>query len=75
MNIPIAGHCFRYIGPGRANGILQRVVLADAHEVVCVQESLLPNYSWLGTLEDFRKLFVFVAGPMPGHNRATGTQW
>lgn len=61
--------CWRFIGPGPAHGILQRIVLNDAHEIVTVQESSFPRFSWLGSAEDFRKFFRFIVGPAPSWDR------
>lgn len=66
---PHVNDCWRYIGPGPAHGILQRIVLSDAHEIVTVQESPLPRFSWAGIPEEFQKLFVFIVGPAPSWNR------
>jgi hypothetical protein len=65
VRVPRIGHCFRYVGPGPANGILQRVVLADAHQVVSVQEASAPRFSWSGALDEFWSQFVFITGPAP----------
>lgn len=68
---PTIGHCWRFIGSGPAYGILQRIVLNDGKEIVSVQECSGPRFSWLGTVEDFLKEFVFVMGPAPSWNRGT----
>lgn len=69
---PVVNYCYRFVGPGPAHGILQRVVLLDPHEVVSVQESSEPRFSWAGTVEDFKKFFVFIVGPAPSWDRTVG---
>lgn len=66
---PYPNHCYRFIGSGPAHGVLQRVVIVDGDEVLAVQDSPSPNFSWLGTKDDFFKVFVFVYGPAPGYRR------
>ena len=73
MSQPIrVNDCWRYVGPGPAHGILQRIVLHDVHEIVSVQESPLPRFSWLGSVDDFLKFFRFVVGPAPSWDRGIG---
>jgi hypothetical protein len=72
MMIPAVNDCWRYTGPGPAHGILQRIVLLEPHEVVSVQESPFPRFSWLGSVEDFQRFFVFIVGPAPMWDRSSG---
>jgi hypothetical protein len=51
---------------------LQRIVFNDPHEIITVQESPLPRFSWLGAPDEFLKLFVFIVGPAPSWNRGGG---
>lgn len=69
---PTINSCFRYVGPGLSNGILQRVVVSNKREVVAVQESREPAFAWFGTVVEFHKVFVFVVGPAPSWDRTRG---
>lgn len=72
---PVEGFCYRYIGEGEGNGVLQRVVIARPHEVVAVQEASVPRFSWSGSVTEFWENFVFIVGPAPSWQRNTGTTW
>jgi hypothetical protein len=67
--IPRINDCWRYVGPGPAHGILQRIVLNDNKEIVSVQECSEPRFSWSGAVADFLKQFVFIVGPAPSWTR------
>lgn len=56
-------YCYRFIGGGPADGILMRVVTVDQDEVIAVQDSPQPRFSWLGTRAEFAVSFAFVYGP------------
>lgn len=50
---------WRYIGPGTATGTLHRVLLCKVREIGTVQEAPIPNWSWLGSPEEFYANFIF----------------
>ncbi len=69
LPLPIFGALFRYVGPGPASGLINRVLSISEEEIVTVHEALLPRYSWLGNGETFRREFVFLTGPPPTRHR------
>jgi hypothetical protein len=74
MNLtnPVPDLCFSYVGDGLGYGALHRVILSDALEVVTVHESNYPRWSWLGTPDEFRRVFRFIAGPAASYDRGIG---
>lgn len=67
---PAFNQLWRYVGHDRGHGTVHRILRCTWREIGTVQESPVPDWSWLGAPEDFIKVFVFEreAGEYSGRN-------
>lgn len=71
---PRFNQVWRFIGPGRGHGTIHRILRCTWKEIGTVQDSVQPDWSWLGSVEDFLKNFVIAndAGSYGGRNKNGG---
>lgn len=58
---PQFNQLWRYIGNGRGHGTVHRILRCSWKEIGTVQDSPIPDWTWLGEPEEFVKNFVFAA--------------
>lgn len=60
LNAPSLGQFWRYTGPDtRCSKLLYRIIHATGKEVGAIQESMVPSWSWGGSVIDFLTEFTF----------------
>ena len=62
MSLPAISSLWKYTGPQDGwRGRVHVVAMTDPHEIVTIGlgSGGNPDHSWLGTPDDFRKVFVF----------------
>lgn len=70
MTRPTFNQLWRYVGQGRGHGSIHRILRCNWREIGTVQDSVQPDWSWLGEPEEFVKNFVFVSDV--GYNNRKG---